>query len=158
MNQLKVMASRILSLIENSTITANACPSYIKPILDNINILRNSGKYKETLEAYINLIEKENVVYITLLFGIYKTIALTGYLYEAKRVLLIGDEALKNNQSVINPLNLPNNFTDNLNRLEYAISSEETLLNYLRVLSSSSAYIIPRSYNIIKKEYEQKLH
>ena len=142
--------NQLLDTIKKYPISSSQYPSYLEGLFQEAIQLKRQGYYNDSFRVFIDLIENESCVYTGILNGIFKVAACAGYLNATKSLLMIGNDAMKNEY---NPFGLTNNFQDHLERLNYAVEDESSLLVYLKSISGNPYYTFPYDYSELKRDY-----
>ena len=121
--------------------------------IDEAVIFKRKGMYQKALEIYLRIIKTEQVAHTGVLNGLFKVLACAGYMKQAKKILHIGNIAIKYDNKISNPFNLPNNFEDHYNKLDAAIKNEQILLLYLKSISGNQNYKMPKKYKDMVSDY-----
>lgn len=119
---------------------------------------KRAGNYVDSVTTYIALAERLGVVYVRLLWSMYKPVVTAGYLGEGA-VLLAESEKLYQTDPVkpMDGLDLGEPITSSFEwqwtELAQAVTSPASLYEYLEPLSGNPGYRFPRGYAVMVEEY-----
>ena len=139
----------LLYMIETLPKTSDPYPSYIEPAFQDAISFKRSGLYELSFSVFKKILSSERIVYTGLLNGIFKVAAAAGYLGATRRLLNIGNRAMR---GVYSPLGM-NNFEDHMNRLAAAIDDRDDLFEYIKSISGNPNYSFPYSYMEMRSDY-----
>ena len=139
---IKKEIDELFSLINMWGVTTQNYPTYLEETFQIAISEKRRANYDNSLSIINNMLRNERRVYTGILNGAFKTIAASGYLKEAIDILEICNREMQR-------ICYENNFTDHLRRINYALYSEESLVQYLKTISGNPYYTLPRSFNAI---------
>lgn len=136
------LVKTIMKLSNELPITSANYPDSIEDLFQDAIAYKRSGDYVSSLDIYIQLFKKLGKIHTGVLNGVFKTVAVAGYVKEAYILLEKGNAAMRRT----NPFGMKNVFQDHMERIDYAITSEQNLYNYLKSISGNAYYVMPRDY------------
>lgn len=151
------LINEIMTLCKSLPITTNNYPDSIEDDIQEAVQYKRSGNYDRSLEVYLDILKQQRILFTGVLNGLFKTIAVKGYLKEAYTLLLKGNAAMSQSKTMNNPFGMSNGFKDHMNRMEEAVKSERMLLQYLTSISGNPYYKLARSYQEIYQEFKENI-
>lgn len=136
-------ALELMNVIRSLPLTTNNYPMRLESDFQWAITFKREADYDLSFDAYIELFEKEGVVYTGILNGAFKTMAVAGYLNYAIELLKMGDDAMRQSGFYIN------NFSEHLIKLKNASQSRTSLFNYLKSISGNPVYYLPNDIDWI---------